>query len=209
MLAFTLTLWAAAVQAQGVALGGVMGSKALLVIDGQAYTVPVGGTIRGVTLVQLGDNEADVRRDKLVTRLRLGGAPVSLEAVAARAAQKREIVLPASPGGHFMAPGAINGKAVQFMVDTGATYIALGLEEAQRIGLDLSRGETGMTQTANGPVKVTLITLSSVRIGGIELANVRAVVLPQALPFVLLGNSYLSRFAMRRDADVMRLELRH
>ena len=80
--------------------------------------------------------------------------------------------------------------------------------EANRIGLDWKRGRPGITNTANGPVPVYGINLSSVRVGTVEVANVAAVVLPSDMPMVLLGNSFLSRMSMKRDNDVMRLELR-
>jgi aspartyl protease family protein len=94
------------------------------------------------------------------------------------------------------------------MVDTGATLIALGRDDAERLGLDLRSARAGVSHTANGPVAVHMVTLDRVRVGEVELVNVAAVVLPAAMPFVLLGNSFLSRFQMRRDNDVMRLELR-
>ena len=207
LASFTLALAALPCPAQGVALAGSMGQKALLVIDGQAFTVAAGETVMGVTLTQLNGNSAEVRRGGAIIVLQLGGAPVSL-GPSARTAQTAEAVLSAGPGGHFTAIGSINGRSVQFMVDTGATFIAISQAEAQRIGIDFKNGEPAVTQTANGPIAVHIVTLSSVRLGGLELAQVRAVVVPSAMPFVLLGNSFLSRVAMRRDADVMRLELR-
>jgi aspartyl protease family protein len=94
------------------------------------------------------------------------------------------------------------------MVDTGATAIALGQPDADRLGLDWKAGQRALTQTANGAVPVHTITLTSVRVGEVTVSNVAAVVVPQPMPYVLLGNSFLTRFQMRRDNDVMRLELR-
>ena len=114
----------------------------------------------------------------------------------------------AGPGGHFLVDGRINGGAVRFMVDTGATMIAMGQADATRLGIDWSRGERGLVGTANGTVVAYRVNLRSVRVGDVEVNNVDAVVSPSSMPFVLLGNSFLSRFSMRRDSDVMRLELR-
>ena len=94
------------------------------------------------------------------------------------------------------------------MVDTGATVVALSQAEAQRIGLDYRDAQRGMTQTANGPVPVHRVSLGRVRVGEVEIANVDAIVMPAQMPYVLLGNSFLSRFQMRRDNDVLRLEKR-
>jgi aspartyl protease family protein len=65
-----------------------------------------------------------------------------------------------------------------------------------------------MARTANGDVPIRLITLNSVRIGDVEVANVEAAVHPNSFGVVLLGNSFLTRFQMRRENDVMRLERR-
>ena len=193
--------------AQGIALAGQMGSKALLVIDGQPQTLAVGETARGVTLLQLLGDQARVQRGGVVSTLTVGGAPVVVGG-GAGPASGREIVIPVSPGGHFITRGAINGRSVNFMVDTGATLVSIGRAEAERLGIDLRRAERGVSQTANGAVAVWLITLDAVRVGEVELRNIAAVVVPAAMPQVLLGNSFLSRLQMRRDYDVMRLELR-
>ena len=86
--------------------------------------------------------------------------------------------------------------------------VSVGKTDAERLGLDLSTARQGVTQTANGPVPVQIIVLPRLRVGNVEVSNVGAVVMPSSMPHVLLGNSFLSRFQMRRDNDVMRLELR-
>lgn len=193
--------------AQSVSLGGLMGQKALLVIDGQTQVLAVGETARGVKLLKLQDGEAVVESGGAQRALRVGGAPARL-AGGGTGSGGREIVIPASSGGHFVTTGAINGRAVQLMVDTGATLVALSQIDADRIGLDYRSGARAQMQTANGSVQAHLVTLSSLRVGSVEVNNVNAVVIPAAMPMVLLGNSFLNRFQMRRDNDVMRLELR-
>ena len=198
--------WAAA---QTVSLAGSMGSdKALLVIDGQSVVLAVGASRQGVLLRSLQGDRAEVEVAGRRLALTLGGSPARLggQGTAALAAGNASIVLPMGPGGHFGGSGQINGRAVQFMVDSGATSIALSQTEANRIGLDWKSGRAGMTITANGPVPVHAVVLSSVRLGGVEVANVAAVVLPAEMPVVLLGNSFLGRFTLRQDGDLMRLE---
>ena len=208
-LLLTLLGLAAGAMAQSVSLQGSMGSnKALLVIDGQPQMLEVGGSARGVTLRRLGDGEAEVELGGKRLQLRLGAAPARLGDGGAAAGAGSTIVLPMGSGGHFMAAGSINGKTVNFMVDTGATAVALSQAEANRIGLDWKRGRPGLTSTANGNVPVYTINLTSVRVGDVDMANVPGVVVPSDMPFVLLGNSFLNRFNMRRDNDVMRLEKR-
>jgi aspartyl protease family protein len=193
---------------QGITLAGSMGTKALLIIDGQPHTLAVGQSAAGVTLLQLSDGQAQVQRGGSSATLRLGGAPARLIGTPTAATGPQEIVLPVGLGGHFTSSGAINGRPVQFMVDTGATVVALSQAEAERIGLAYRGGERVMMNTANGAVPAHRVMLGRLRLGEVELANVDAIVLPAAMPMVLLGNSVLTRFQMRRENDVMRLEIR-
>jgi aspartyl protease family protein len=201
-----LMLGASVAAAQGVALSGTMGTRALLIIDGQPQMVAPGQSARGVKLLEVQGEQARIERDGQIFVLRVGAAPVSVGAPPRP--QGSEIVVPMGQGGHFFAAGAINGRAVRFMVDTGATLVAMSRSEADRIGLDYRNADSGTVNTAGGPVQAFRINLVSVRVGEVELNNVDAVVTASAMPYVLLGNSFLSRFQMRRDNDIMRLELR-
>ncbi|MFT3822202.1 MAG: retropepsin-like aspartic protease [Rubrivivax sp.] len=194
-------------QAQQVQLGGVMGSKAMLVVNGQPQMLVVGESRGGIRLLSLQGDQAQVEIGGRVQTLRVGASPVAVGGAPASGGG-REIVLVAGPGGHFITGGAINGQAVSFLVDTGATTIALSQAEATRIGLDLRNGRRGLSSTANGVVPVVGVTLNTVRVGEVEVANVPAAVIPAPMPHVLLGNSFLTRFNMRRENDVMRLERR-
>ena len=195
--------------AQTVTFNGHIGAtKALLVIDGEPHTLSVGSTVRGVRLLLLAGAQADVEVAGLRRTLTIGAGPVRAASGAA-SSRGNEIVLAAGPNGHFRAIGQINGKSVEFMVDTGASVVSLGQVEADRLGLDYQNGVPGMARTANGSVPMRLIVLNSVRIGDVEVANVEAAVHPGSLGVVLLGNSFLTRFQMKRDNDVMRLEKRN
>jgi aspartyl protease family protein len=206
-------LWAIAASASGqtVTLNGNMGTRhALLVIDGQARVVQVGATVQGVHLISLSPTQAEIdiggQRRQLVagaSQVRVGGAASN-----AGAGGGREITLSAGSGGHFTTQGQINGKGVTFLVDTGATKIALGQPDADRLGIDYRNAPRSVASTANGNVAISAVTLSSVRIGDVEIANVEAVVMPSAMPHVLLGNSFLTRFQMQRNNEVLRLTKR-
>ncbi|MBI3154048.1 MAG: TIGR02281 family clan AA aspartic protease [Burkholderiales bacterium] len=192
-----------------VAMAGQIGrSKALLMIDGHPVTLAVGQTRMGVTLRALHDGTAEVERDGRVAVVHQGQAPVRLDGAGAAAGGGREIVLPMGPGGHFVGSGAINGRAVRFMVDTGATVVALSADEASRIGIDVGRAPLVSIGTANGEVQARRVTLTAVTLGAVTVANVAAVVLPAPMTHVLLGNSFLQRFQLQRENDVMRLQLR-
>ncbi len=198
---------AAGAQAQTVSLSGSMGNKALLVIDGTPRTVAAGSTHAGVKLLSVDAAQAVVEINGKRVALAQGGTPVNLGGAASEGSGS-QVVLNAVSGGHFVSSGSINGKTVRFMVDTGATFISISQQEADRIGLNYRNGARGYSQTANGPVPVYRTTLDSVRVGDVQVFNVDAVVMPMPMEMVLLGNSFLSRFQMRRDNDVMRLEKR-
>jgi aspartyl protease family protein len=110
-------------------------------------------------------------------------------------AGSRSLTLPRDARGHFLTDGRIDGQRIGFMVDTGASVIALNESSAARFGLRPSRGDYKATvTTANGTVKAAPTRLMMVDIGGIVLHDVDAMVLPdEALSENLLGLSFLSR----------------
>lgn len=205
-LALAAALGAGAAVAQSVAMTGSMGSKALLVINGKTITAGAGSTVQGVKVISVQGDQAVVEMNGERQTLRLGVAQI--DASGPVSGGGRQIVLTAGEGGHFQTLGAINGRTVTFMVDTGATTISLSSADAERIGLKYQQGQPIGLQTANGVVRGWRITLASVRIGDVEVFNVDGVVANREMPFVLLGNSFLSRFQMRRENDQMTLERR-
>jgi aspartyl protease family protein len=210
LVASLLVLFGGAGQAwaQSVSLAGRMGDRALLVVDGKPHTVAVGSSVGGVRLLRWRGEVAEISVDGQTRELQPGGTPAVVGGAPPANAGAREVVLSAGLGGHFVTTGAVNGKSARFMVDTGATLVAMGQDDAARLGVDLTGARTGITQTANGPVQVQLVMLSAVRVGEVEVRNVGAAVLPQPMPYLLLGNSFLTRFQMQRDNDTMRLKLR-
>jgi aspartyl protease family protein len=203
-----LSLLAATAQAQTVTLNGHIGAqKALLVIDGEPLTVTVGTTVRGVRLLSLSATQAEIEVASTRRTLALGAGPVRANAAAA-AAGGNAIVLTAGTNGHFRTTGQINGKSIEFMVDTGASSVVISQADADRLGIDYKNAPIGMASTANGVAPFRLITLSAVRVGDVEVANVEAAVIPAPMRGALLGNSFLMRFQMKRENDVMRLEKR-
>lgn len=192
-----------------VQLNGALGSRAaVLVIDGTARTVHVGDTVLGVKVISVDGQQAVVEYNGRRESLTLGSAPGHVAGGPAPA-QARSIVLPAGTGGHFTTLGSINGQTTQFLVDTGATNVSLSQIEADRLGLRYAYGRRIVTQTANGLVPAHLMLLSSLRVGDVEVRDVEAIIVPAAMSHVLLGNSFLNRFQMKRENDVMTLELRY
>jgi aspartyl protease family protein len=202
-IALVLALACGAAAAAEVALVGVIGSRAaVLAVDGgEPKTVKVGQKWNGIAVLSVEKDRAIVEIDGRRRTLVQGQHYRSAAAVADR----QQVTLAADRRGHFVTIGAVNGNPVRFLVDTGATSIALPGREAERLGIDYRKGARGMTQTANGPVAVYRVTLDRVSLGGIELRMVEGVVIEQGLDIALLGMTFLNRVEMKREGQSMTL----
>ena len=98
---------------------------------------------------------------------------------------------------------------MQLVVDTGASVVSLSTAEADRVGLKYRDGQMVQMSTANGVIPAWRIQLASVQVGDVLVYNVDSVVSSGSMPFVLLGNSFLSHFQMTRNNDQMVLEKRY
>ncbi len=204
LLAIALTAFSLAASAQSVTLQGMLGSKALLMVGGGApRAVAPGDTYQGVKVVSTSGDQAVVMIDGQRHTLRVGEAPASVGSAAPSGGDR--VALTADGRGHFVTQGSINNRPVQFLVDTGASVVAIGQAEADRLGLNYKSGRQVMMNTANGSAPGWLLKLDQLRIGDVVAYGVDAVVTPAAMPSVLLGNSFLNRFNMRRDGDQMML----
>lgn len=190
-------------RAADVALIGTFESKAaILSIDaGAPKTLRVGQNFGGITLIAIEKDRATIEIDGK-RRVLVRGQTYSSSAPVSSA---QRAMLSAGAGGHFMADGQINGTAIRFMVDTGASAIAIPASEALRLRIDYKNGRRGRTQTAAGPIQTFLVRLDSVRVGDIEVQNVEAVVIERGLDITLLGNTFLNRVDMRREGGTMTL----
>ena len=197
-------LWA---HAQAVALAGMLGSKALIVVDAHPpKAVGAGDQFQGVKVLTIAKDEVTIEVQGARRVLRLGEAPVS---VGSRGGSGKRVVLIADSRGHFVNSGTINGRIMQYMVDPGASTVAIGRADADRMGLKYQDGQPVRMNTANGVAQGWRMKLDSVRIGDVEVFGIEAIVTPQPMPYVLLGNSFLTEFQMTRINDQMVLEKRN
>ena len=113
-----------------------------------------------------------------------------------------------SPDGHFWAEGLVNGKRVRFLVDTGASAVALTLADAHRLGFTTADlVYSAEVDTANGKARVARVSLDSVSIAGARVPGVEAFVVEKGLETSLLGMTYLGRLS-RFEATQSSLILR-
>jgi aspartyl protease family protein len=179
---------------------GLFGNKAVVSIDGgQARTMSVGQrSPEGVALVAVDRETATFEIDGKRRALKMGQAYAS-----AGTGREGSTTLKADERGHFLADGQVNGGTVRFLVDTGATMIALPSADARRIGVNYLRGERGIVQTAGGPAAAYRVKLDTVRVGDITLNGVDAVVIESGLQVALLGMTFLNRTEIKREGETM------
>lgn len=200
-ISLLLLFLCAAAQAADVALIGVLGDKAaVLAFDGgEPKTVRVGQKWAGVTVISVERGQATVEIDGKQRVLTIG----QHYRAAAAPSGRQSVTLAADPRGHFVTEGAVNGNPVRFLVDTGATTVALPAADAVRLGIDYRKGKRALSSTAAGVVQIYVIMLDTVRLGSIELTGVEASVIEQGLDIALLGMSFLNRVEMKRDGQTM------
>ncbi len=188
-----------------IVVSALFNGKAVITVDGgKPRTVNAGQvTPEGVKLLSATSEAAVIeyggRRETLSTGsgMRVGGS-------ASTASSASQAVLKADGRGHFYANGLINGNSVRFLVDTGATTVALSTTEARRLGIDYRSGTRSTGRTANGMVVSYGVKLDTVQVGDITLQNVDAHILDGMGPSdVLLGMSFLNRMQMQRDGDTL------
>ncbi|MDD2991353.1 MAG: TIGR02281 family clan AA aspartic protease [Zoogloea sp.] len=197
------------VQATEVALAGIFPGKALLVINnGAPRSAGVGSTTaEGVRVIAVDGQGATLEFDGRRHRLVVGEHAVSVATPAGAGAPL--LVIQGDSRGHFNVAGAVNGVEVRFLVDTGATSVALGRSDALRAGIEFVKGESLTMQTANGLVRGWVVSLDRVRAGSVTLRNVPGVVIDGEMPYVLLGMSFLNRMDMRREGGALHLRQRY
>ncbi|MDP3650688.1 MAG: TIGR02281 family clan AA aspartic protease [Rhodoferax sp.] len=209
LLCAALVCLAPAAHAQTVALTGMLGGKALLMVDGGApKSVAAGESFKAVKVVSTQGDTAVLEIAGKRHTLRVGDAPASVGATSVGAAQGNKVVLTAGSGGHFVTQGQINGHSVPLVVDTGASLVSLSVAEAERVGLNYKTGQRVQMSTANGVIPGWRLQLASVKVGDVVVYGVDAIVSSGSMPYVLLGNSFLTRFQMTRTNDQMVLEKR-
>jgi aspartyl protease family protein len=194
-------LLGAAQAASSVRVLALFPDKAMLDIDGKRKVLAVGEAAHaGVRLIRADTDSAEVEVNGQRQELRLGSS------VNARyeAPEQREFRILKGRGGYFV-DGLINGRSVRFLVDTGATSVAMSEDQARRLGLQyLLDGERIGVGTASGSAVGHRVTLRSLSLGGVQLSNVSAVVIEGAGPrHVLLGMNVLSRFEMDQRENLL------
>jgi len=191
-----------------ISLLALFQDKAIILIDGARHVMNSGETSpEGVKLLAT-DTQAETADIEIGGRRSVLKLGVVIGSFAPKG--KSSAILYPNPSGHFLVDGLINGTAVHFLVDTGATVIAMNSDTARRIGIDyLRNGAPGVASTAAGYVRTYNVMLNTVQVGDITLYNVPASVIEGNGPReTLLGMSFIGQLDMKRDGDKMELRER-
>ena len=192
----------AGLAAQQIAVEALFGNKAMLMIDGVRHTLTVGqSTPDGVRLVDVNPHRAILEVDGKQQSYQPGSA-VSLSF--SQREQVEETVY-ADRMGMFKTFGSINGQPVHFLVDTGATLIAMNKSQAKKLGIQYRlQGKPAGVSTASGYERGYRVKLKSVTLGKIKRSNVDAMVIDGNHPGpILLGMSFLDKLKVEKSGDAL------
>ncbi len=177
---------------------GLFNDKAVVIINGgKPKTLSIGQTSDGVKLLSANSTIATLLIEGKTKQLGMGqAASVGGSATTANAT----VTLYANAEGHFISDCQINGATLKFLLDTGATSVALNSGDAKFANIDYKSGTPVQVSTANGVVNAYHVTIANLKIGSITLSQVEANVVEGGSPsIVLLGMSALNRLDMKRQ----------
>lgn len=188
---------------------GLFSGKAVVAINGSTpQTISAGQTKSGVKLISATSESATFLVEGKQQTLKMGQA--ASVAGANAPANNTPVSLYADLAGHFFGNLSINGVSLKYVVDTGATTVALNSGDAKYAKIDYEKGERISMSTANGDVSAYLVKINTLKIGTIILNNVVATVNEGGSPpFVLLGMTALNHLDMKRDNAIMTLSKKY
>ncbi len=206
LAALAVLLSTPSLAAPQVQVVGLFPGAAVLLVDGQRQLVKVGQTGPGGVGVVSADSQAAVLL--IEGRQQRVGLSRDFSQSGAPGQQRRQETSARDADGHYRFFGAIDGQMVQFLVDTGATSVAMNEGQARRLGIDYrAKGRPITVATASGSAQAWRVPLNRVAIGSLEVLGVEGVVVQGDSPReVLLGMSFLSRVRWAEEQGMLRLE---
>ena len=209
LICLTALLAAPALAATQLNVVGLFSNKAVIAINGSApQTISAGQTKNGVKLISADSESATFLVEGKQQTLKMGQA--ASVAGGSASANNSPVSLYADQAGHFFGNLSINGASLKYVVDTGATTVALNSGDAKFAKIDYEKGERINMSTANGEVSAYLVKLNTLKVGTIILNNIDATVNEGGSPtVVLLGMSALNRLDMKRENSIMTLSKKY
>lgn len=205
----TVLLAAPVLAATQLNVVGLYTGKAVVVINGSApQTIAAGQTKNDVKLLSANSESATFLVEGKQQTLKMGQAASIAGANAP--ANNSPLSLYADQAGHYFGNLSINGASLKYVVDTGATTVALNSGDAKFAKIDYEKGEKVTMSTANGNVSAYLVHINTLKIGTIVLNDVAATVSEgDSPPFVLLGMTALNRMSMKNENSILTLSKKY
>jgi aspartyl protease family protein len=180
--------------------------RAMLSVDGsKAKIVRSGASFKGIKLISSNTSEAIVEVAGVRKTLRLNGT-TNLSSSIGNSSDSipSSVTIYVDESGFFRSRGKVNGRATNFLIDTGANLVVFSSRQAKNLNIDYLNGRKGYASTASGRASMYGITLDEISLGGISLKNVDAGVIEGGFPEVpLLGMTFLQRLEMNRSGVTM------
>ena len=193
-----------------IIVNGLFKNKAIVTIDGKQRVLKAGKpSPEGVLLIEANSKEALIEIDGEQKTYTVGSSQVGGNYKKPSGGKK--IMLTPDASGGYSVSGSINGSTVSFIVDTGATLVSMNSNIAKKLGIDYKIiGKESVAYTASGKDKIFIVNLKKVRIGEIELQNIKGAVHEGNFPVItLLGMSFLEKLNMKREGRVLELEKKY
>ena len=191
---------------ESIEVQGLFSNKAVISIDGKRHVLAVGKlSPEGVKLISVNSSGAVLAIDGQHKQYNLGGSSSVSTTFNQREKQQEKIYV--NSGGMYMTYGNINGRSVQFLIDTGASAIAMNTDQARHLGVRYDKyGIPVGVSTASGYADAYKVRLKSVSVGDITQTNVEALVIDGKHPGpVLLGMTFLGRLDVEHSGNAMTL----
>jgi len=189
---------------ESVEVQGLLGKKIVLQVDGKRHILRAGKiSPEGVKVISINSEGAVLEIDGIQKQVNLGSS-ISTTFIK-RQSQKETIFV--DSGGMYKTFGSINGHSVRFLIDTGASTIAMNITQAKQLGILYDKvGKPARVSTASGFVKAYSVRLKSVSVGSITETNVEALVIDGHHPGpILLGMTFLGRLNVEHGGNAMTL----
>ncbi len=198
-------------EAKTVSAIALFNDRAMLSVDGEKAKIVRSGTSHlGVKVISSNTTEAVIEVDGKRRTLSLNSTAVLGESLSVSPkSTASSIVLYENDVGFFESSGQVNGRAVRFLVDTGANIVVFNSLDATRLGLNYLAGEKSFASTASGVAPMYSLNVDSISVGGLTLNDIRVGVIEGSFPGIpLLGMTFLSRLDMNRSGQTMVLKKR-
>jgi aspartyl protease family protein len=181
---------------------GLFKNRAVVRVPAGEVMLKVGETKQGVTLLSADAIQAHLQYKGQDYQLSLSNRVAG----EFRRAESAHVAISSDQFGQYHIRGAVNNRFTSFLVDTGASVVAISSRDATAMGLDYSKGEKGVIHTAQGTTDSYFVNLEEVVVAGITAYNVQAAVIEGEYPVdPLLGMSFLRHVRMEENQGVLTL----